>query len=1298
MISTNIKRELYGLFMVSMLIMLSVNVAIAENITVYVKNQDGDNVGKETYLEVRYKGDMVSTAKIGSEAENKIFDVNHTGTYDLWALTQFEFRKKDCVSPDCGSECWNYTSNPGYVYQDRNDVPYKCNFLYMNCSGDGCVPFYEKVYTFLSIGYTRTHVKEGEDDVARITLETRSSKLWKHSNTTGYVVNTSTGIGDTLIWRGGEETAEEAIEQLLQPEIIKSELKANLAAILVVNFVSKAVNPEEDLEDFWNDLLTPEGVGEIVADVGVSRGVKLITPRLLPQIGIPLLLVEVPMSIWEEKKRCDYTETDDLEVIVNAEPGYYPDINCSDPPSPYGICKRDGVPAEFSCHNPEEVFMFNRGNRLYDASLEVSDAWKQCKKILTEPADFSRSFDLDGPTESVNFFATLMSTDYGDFRDYARLAYNTVTVPGANLCRKGTRLSNFMTTVPVIGDVNYDKVGYPGDSITVSSEIYDDQGILGGGYTLINWTHNGIARSATMTPGGYPLWRGDITIPANATDGDTIYFKIRAMDTEYHETVNDNDQRMFRIRVIEDSDYGGDVPDVKADAYRVSPSALDRTGWLWPQPGEVFGSEQDWYKVYVEKGKNYRIDVNTDGLLGLGVEKPNAPSEYFLISNQGGISFNHSSSGFLYLGFVPFNIADYGMNYSFRVGETGQPWFDPYTNTVAYSTPFRRYFSFVCGGTETYSCLGEMQASGVYDVSAYFKDVDGYDPNNLVPGTGLSFDAYTAKNCSNDNKEYIDVRVGVMPNTGQGGITVISIQPVIKIGDGNWKDLDCDAKNINTFVPDGTTRDLTAKVPVINSDETYYVKMRVNYNFTTNQFYYVHTEPFAYKLNVTKAPTLNNFTATVSYNSVKLEAYVSDDEKLSTAKFYFDSALKCTQSLGGKNGIASCTVNTSGLSDDTNHNTHVEVYDKESSYFRSDRVYPTIRNDLEKPLILSSYVLPTDKGEVYYNNVSGTVMLGASTYDTESGLQGISWYKNGVYLGSGATLNWSTGTADGNYDIRVNVTDFIGNYDSKTFTVNVDNTPPVILGKTPGNGDVLEGIVRLEVNATDSGSALKETEWFLGEMKIGSGTKTIWGSSGLDGNYVLTVNVSDVVGNVRSENISVTIRSPDLYINESEVEVTDNNITAVIRNLGSLDAVDVNISFYSGNESFTSELINVSAKGSEIIVVDYTPTEEDLIIVADPYDWITEISEWNNYVVVRRGGNESLPCFGINPPLFGDWNITESTQCVDARIFLSLEDILRFFNKQVLTLQNTEVHMETGEIDFGDGGTLVLDNATIWLD
>lgn len=38
------------------------------------------------------------------------------------------------------------------------------------------------------------------------------------------------------------------------------------------------------------------------------------------------------------------------------------------------------------------------------------------------------------------------------------------------------------------------------------------------------------------------------------------------VDADEHMTIEDNDQRMFKIKVVEDTDYGGDVPDVKADA------------------------------------------------------------------------------------------------------------------------------------------------------------------------------------------------------------------------------------------------------------------------------------------------------------------------------------------------------------------------------------------------------------------------------------------------------------------------------------------------------------------------------------------------------------------------------------------------------------------------------------------------------------------------------------------------------------------------------------------------------------
>ncbi len=86
--------------------------------------------------------------------------------------------------------------------------------------------------------------------------------------------------------------------------------------------------------------------------------------------------------------------------------------------------------------------------------------------------------------------------------------------------------------------------------------------------------------------------------------------------------------------------------------------------------------------------------------------------------------------------------------------------------------------------------------------------------------------------------------------------------------------------------------------------------------------------------------------------------------------------------------------------------------------------------------------------------------------------------------------------------------------------------------------------------------------------------------------------------------------------------------------------------------------------------------------------------EAQEYLVVYG----DVGCTGINPPLFGDWNITESTGCVGVSVSLSPEGMLRFFSNQTLTLEDSEVRTDSGGMDFGEGGILVLDNATIWLD
>lgn len=422
------------------------------------------------------------------------------------------------------------------------------------------------------------------------------------------------------------------------------------------------------------------------------------------------------------------------------------------------------------------------------------------------------------------------------------------------------------------------------------------------------------------------------------------------------------------------------------------------------------------------------------------------------------------------------------------------------------------------------------------------------------------------------------------------------------------------------------------------------------------------------------APEVGSINAEVRFNRVFISVTASDENNnLDYVDIYANGGQIASGDISG--GTYTYEWDTSNLQDRDTYVANATVFDARGNWATTNDIAVEVRVDSEAPNISALVAVDTPQGVVVGGNVSGFLLLSLSVSDDKSGIDSINvslkntettteggytiqaesnpsetlttrgltnilskFRDDGVKTFSdggeseptvdetGGLIYWNTTELNGEQTILVNATDNLGNTAVKEFTFNVDNTPPTINSVKPSDNAILEGIEDLEVNASDDNVGVYDAEWFLDlagkQLKIGSGTKTMWGSSGLDGSYTLTVNVSDVVGNMQSVDVPVTIRSPDLSINESEVVVTDNNITAVIHNLGSADAQNVNVSFYSGNESFASEIINVSAGGSEVVVVNYTPTEKDITVVADQYDWITEIDEWNNYVVIEAQSSD----------------------------------------------------------------------------
>ena len=225
----------------------------------------------------------------------------------------------------------------------------------------------------------------------------------------------------------------------------------------------------------------------------------------------------------------------------------------------------------------------------------------------------------------------------------------------------------------------------------------------------------------------------------------------------------------------------------------------------------------------------------------------------------------------------------------------------------------------------------------------------------------------------------------------------------------------------------------------------------------------------------------------------------------------------------------------------------------------------------------------------------------------------------------------------------------------------------------PENNDILEGIANLRVEASDDNTGVAEVDWFIelaGEnIRVGSGDQTIWGSGGLNGEYTLTVNVTDLVGNTQTRNIPVNIISPDLSLTETDVTVTGDNVTAVIRNLGSADAEDITINAYNLTGKVGSGVIdNLLAGETQAIEIHCNNTQGRITVVVDLHNSIPEISEENNLVEVSQcpdGGillcGESYCCGDEDEICLSDFGVgcedpdCESSNCTEGISLCGIE-------------------------------------------
>ena len=157
----------------------------------------------------------------------------------------------------------------------------------------------------------------------------------------------------------------------------------------------------------------------------------------------------------------------------------------------------------------------------------------------------------------------------------------------------------------------------------------------------------------------------------------------------------------------------------------------------------------------------------------------------------------------------------------------------------------------------------------------------------------------------------------------------------------------------------------------------------------------------------------------------------------------------------------------------------------------------------------------------------GTIVLSASPNDTGAGVQSVdfqvspanagAWTSVGTDTTDPYSVSWNTtGATDGLYDLRIVVTDNVGNTSASAEIEDrlVDNTAPGATMNDPGA--YLRGTVALTSNASDAGSGVASVTYQRSLAGVGAWTSVApsWNTTSVaDGVYDLRVIVIDNAGN-----------------------------------------------------------------------------------------------------------------------------------------------------------------------------------------
>lgn len=128
-----------------------------------------------------------------------------------------------------------------------------------------------------------------------------------------------------------------------------------------------------------------------------------------------------------------------------------------------------------------------------------------------------------------------------------------------------------------------------------------------------------------------------------------------------------------------------------------------------------------------------------------------------------------------------------------------------------------------------------------------------------------------------------------------------------------------------------------------------------------------------------------------------------------------------------------------------------------------------------------------------------------------------------------ATKAWTFPAGDGTKLIYVRYQDRVGNISAAVRDdIRLDTTPPSVAVSAPAAGAFVSGIEVVIASASDAGSGVKDVQFFIGAVSIGTDTTSPysrpWNTTAFaDGSYNLTARATDNAGNVATSAI-VTVK------------------------------------------------------------------------------------------------------------------------------------------------------------------------------